>query len=151
LAGQLAVALGPAGKWIFLVGFWAAVFSSLLGVWQSVPYLFVDLVTTRRAAPARPAAPRQGAYRGFLLYLGTVPMVLLWTTLERAQLLYAVFGALFMPLLAVTLLVVNNRTAWVGPGLRNRWVTNTALGATLAFFAWVGWGALRTAVGGLVS
>jgi Mn2+/Fe2+ NRAMP family transporter len=151
LAGQLAVALGPAGKWIFLVGFWAAVFSSLLGVWQSVPYLFVDLVTTRRAVPARPAAPRQGAYRGFLLYLGTVPMVLLWTTLERAQLLYAVFGALFMPLLAVTLLVVNNQTAWVGPGLRNRWVTNTALGATLAFFAWVGWGALRTAVGGLVS
>jgi Mn2+/Fe2+ NRAMP family transporter len=145
LASQLAVALGPAGKWIFLVGFWAAVFSSLLGVWQSVPYLFADLVATRRDAERRPAFAGH-AYRGFLLYLGTVPVLLLWTTLERAQLLYAVFGALFMPLLAVALLVLNNRTAWVGRDLRSRWPTNLALGATLAIFGWVGWGELVAAV-----
>ena len=36
--------LGPSGKWIFLVGFWAAVFSALLGVWQSLPYLFTDFL-----------------------------------------------------------------------------------------------------------
>jgi Mn2+/Fe2+ NRAMP family transporter len=132
LAGQLALALGPAGKWIFLVGFWAAVFTSLLGVWQSVPYLFADLVTTGNAA----GTPR--AYRGFLLFLATVPLLLLWTTLERAQLLYAVFGSLFMPLVALTLLVMNNRTAWVGREFRTGWVMNLALGITLAFFAWVG-------------
>jgi Mn2+/Fe2+ NRAMP family transporter len=150
LAGQLAVALGPAGKWIFLAGFWAAVFSSLLGVWQSAPYLFADLVSTR-GDPARGPAHDRRAYRGFLLYVGTVPLVLLWTTLERAQLLYAVFGALFMPLLAVALLVMNNRARWVGREYRSGWVINLALVATLAFFAWVGWGELAAAVRRLLS
>ena len=42
------VTLGPPGKWIFLVGFWAAVFSALLGVWQSLPYLFADFLRLRR-------------------------------------------------------------------------------------------------------
>jgi Mn2+/Fe2+ NRAMP family transporter len=159
LAGQLSLMLGPAGKWIFLIGFWAAVFSSLLGVWQSVPYLFADLVRAggRAAAGQRSsgAAGQKGlegrAYRGFLLYLGTVPIALLWTTLEQAQLLYAVFGALFMPLLALALLVMNNRAAWVGKDFRSGWVTNLALGATLALFAWVGGRELMAAVRGLVA
>ncbi|MFW6175596.1 MAG: Nramp family divalent metal transporter, partial [Acidobacteriota bacterium] len=42
LADRLEGALGPAGRWAFLAGGWAAVASSLLGVWQSVPYLFAD-------------------------------------------------------------------------------------------------------------
>ena len=48
LAEQLAVTLGPLGKWVFLLGFWGAVFSSLLGVWQSAPYLFADFLSLRR-------------------------------------------------------------------------------------------------------
>jgi Mn2+/Fe2+ NRAMP family transporter len=150
LAGQLALALGPAGKWIFLVGFWAAVFSSLLGVWQSAPYLFADLVSAPGTAP-RPPGPDRRAYTAFLLYVGVVPLVLLWTSLERAQLLYAVFGALFMPLLAAALLVMNNRARWVGREFRNGWLVNLALAATLGFFAWVGWGELVAAVRRLLS
>jgi Mn2+/Fe2+ NRAMP family transporter len=145
LAGQLAVALGPAGKWILLVGFWAAVFSSLLGVWQSAPYLFADLVTTRGAGAPR-VSLELPAYRISLLFIATAPLVLLWTTVERAQLLYAVFGSLFMPALALTLLVMNNRTAWVGREFRTGWVTNAALVVTLALFAWIGGGELVAAV-----
>ena len=44
LADQLAGVAGPAVRWVFLVGFWGAVFSSLLGVWQSAPYLFADFL-----------------------------------------------------------------------------------------------------------
>jgi len=150
LAGQLALTLGPAGKWIFLVGFWAAVFSSLLGVWQSAPYLFADLVTTGGSAAARPTDVKRPAYRGFLFFIATVPLLLLWTTLEHAQLLYAVFGSLFMPLLALTLLVMNNRTAWVGRDFRTGWVMNLALGTTLALFAWIGGRELLAALRGLV-
>jgi len=146
LAGQLALALGPLGKWVFLAGFWAAVFSSLLGVWQSAPYLFADLVATRLGGEAPPPHTTRPAYRGFLLFIATVPLLLLWTTLERAQLLYAVFGSLFMPLLALTLLVMNNRAAWVGRDFRTGWVMNLALLATLGFFAWVGGGELVTAL-----
>ena len=50
LADQLAASLGPSGKWIFLIGFWAAVFSALLGVWQSLPYLFTDFLWLRNGA-----------------------------------------------------------------------------------------------------
>jgi len=150
LAGQLGIALGPAGKWIFLVGFWAAVFSSLLGVWQSAPYLFADLVAAKGSAATRQAGAERPAYRGFLLFIATVPLVLLWTTLERVQLLYAVFGALFMPLLALTLLVMNNRTAWIGREFRTGWMTNAALTVTLALFAWIGGGELVAAVRALM-
>ena len=45
LAAQLEESLGPVGKWAFLIGAWGAVFSSLLGVWQSVPYIFSDFVS----------------------------------------------------------------------------------------------------------
>lgn len=55
LADSLQGAFGPFGmvvKYAFLVGAWGAVFSSLLGVWQSLPYLFTDLceLTWPRAA-----------------------------------------------------------------------------------------------------
>jgi Mn2+/Fe2+ NRAMP family transporter len=161
LAGQLGTVLGPGGKWVFLVGFWAAVFSSLLGVWQSVPYLFADLVKAGRSGAAgqmsssrRSAAEPLGgpttAYRGFLLYIGIVPLVLLGVTMERAQLLYAVFGALFMPLLALALLVMNTRTAWVGREFRNGWLTNIVLVATFLLFAWIGGREIVSRVGALL-
>jgi len=148
LADQLALAVGPAGRWVFLVGFWGAVFSSLLGVWQSIPYLFADFVYLRRRAPA--AVPTDLAttrpYRVYLVLIATVPLPLLWRSLERAQLTYAVLGALFMPLLALTLLIMNTRSAWVGIRLRNRWVTNLALAATLTLFAYIGAGEAVTAL-----
>ena len=148
LADRMTEVLGSWGRGIFLLGFWGAVFSSLLGVWQSVPYLFADFVALRPGRTPRnapdPAVTRP--YRGFLLFLSTVPVILLWTPLERAQLLYAVFGALFMPFLAVTLLVMNGRTAWVGRDLRNGWVATAALVVTLIVFAYVGGGEAVAAV-----
>ena len=44
MSGMLQNSLGATGQWIFLLGFWGAAFSSLLGVMQGVPYLFADLV-----------------------------------------------------------------------------------------------------------
>ena len=73
---------------------------------------------------------------------------MLWLSLERAQLSYAVLGSFFMPLLALTLLLMNNRAGWVGPEFRNRWVANVALGATLLFFGFIGVRAVVVALGG---
>lgn len=142
LADQLARALGPAGKSIFLWGFWGAVFSSLLGVWQSVPYLFADFLHLRRglvldATPEHDIAKTR-EYRGYLLGLSVLPIHLLWFRVQEVQLVYAVTGALFMPLLALTLLLMNNRRSWVGPEFRTRWMANALLILTLAFFATIG-------------
>ena len=40
--------LGSTAKWSFQIGAWSAIFSSLPGVWQSVPYLFADFWQLRK-------------------------------------------------------------------------------------------------------
>jgi len=146
LASQLEGGLGPFGRWVFLVGFWGAVFSSLLGTWQSVPYLFADFLLLRRGGDVARNRDvdftRTRPYRTYLALIAVVPLPLLWLSLQRAQLTYAVLGSLFMPLLALTLLLLNNRGRWVGEKLRNGPVTNAVLAATVAFFGYV---AVRTA------
>ena len=55
MAEMLGTMLGPFGVYAYSVGFWAAVFASLLGVWQSVPYLYADFYGIVRKAAARGA------------------------------------------------------------------------------------------------
>lgn len=142
LADQLARVLGPSGRWVFLLGFWGAVFSSLLGVWQGVPYMFADLIHLRRKGAGAGIASmdlgRTREYRGYLLALAVVPLTLLWFKVQQVQLVYGIVGALFMPFMALTLLVLNNRVDLVGREYRNGWLVNFLLGVTLAFFAYVG-------------
>jgi Mn2+/Fe2+ NRAMP family transporter len=141
LAEQLAKAFGPFGKGIFLLGFWGAVFTSLLGVWQGVPYMFADFLYLRRGRSLGRSMEvdikRTREYRAFLAALTIVPLSLLWLKVQQVQLVYAVLGALFMPLLALTLLLLNNRRTLVGPGFRNSVLVNILLVATLAFFSYL--------------
>jgi Mn2+/Fe2+ NRAMP family transporter len=142
LADQLAKNLGQSGKWIFLVGFWAAVFSALLGVWQSLPYLFTDFLLLRKgsgvASLPQGAAERSRSYRGYLACLATVPLFLLRWPVQELQLAFGLTGAMLLPLLALTLLIMNNRTAWVGDRLRASLALNLVLAAALGFFAFTG-------------
>jgi hypothetical protein len=141
LADQLGQVLGPAGRWAFLWGFWSAVFSSLLGVWQSAPYLFADFLTHRRGGrPGRDGADLSAttAYRAYLTGMAVVPLPLLWISVTRVQLAYAMLGALFMPFVALTLLVMNNRAAWVGRAFRNTALINVLLATTVVLFALMG-------------
>ena len=136
IAGRLEEVVGPFGKWCFLIGFWSAVFSSMLGVWQGVPYLFADFVQQYTWQPDKPMAVNTGsrAYRGYLFYLALPPMLLLligkpvWLII-----IYAVAGAFFMPLLALLLLLMNNRRAWLGD-LKNGWLTNLVLLSSVLVF-----------------
>ena len=47
--------------------------------------------------------------------------------------IYAVAGAFFMPLLALLLLLMNNRHAWLGD-LKNGWLTNLVLLSSVLVF-----------------
>lgn len=136
LAAQLEAMLGLTGKWIFLIGFWSAVFTSLLGVWQGVPYLWADSrrVLKREDVPAG-GLMQTRAYRWYLLYLAFPPLLLLiWKQPVTIVVLYAIAGAFFMPFLGAVLLWMNNRRDWVGD-LRNRWLTNVLLLLSLVLFA----------------
>ncbi len=142
LADQLAGVLGPFGRWVFLLGFWGAVFSSLLGVWQGVPYMFADFVNLRRKnsrnAAAAPGLAGSRPYRAYLAAMAVLPLTLLWFRVQEVQLVYGIVGALFMPFVAFTLLVLNNRATIVGREFRNGRIVNVLLVVTLAFFAYVG-------------
>jgi hypothetical protein len=142
LADQLAASLGPAGKWIFLAGFWAAVSSALLGVWQSLPYLFADFLALLRGSTTRDAAPgeveRSRPYRVYLILLATIPLVLVRWPVETLQLAFGLTGAMLLPILSLTLLLMNNRVAWVGEAFRATRALNLVLAAALLFFATVG-------------
>ncbi len=138
LADMIAGVLGPAGRWIFLLGFWGAVTTSMLGVWQGDPYLFCDFVGLVRRLPEATQQAlidrRSKLYRGYLLYLAVPPLALLWLDKPVAVITaYTIVGALFMPFLAVTLLLMNSRRAWVGE-LRSGWGTNLVLLACLLLF-----------------
>jgi Mn2+/Fe2+ NRAMP family transporter len=149
MAGLLGRVFGRPGELVFLFGFWGAVATSMLGVWQGVPYLFADYVGQMRAAPpGTPVRTASRTYRGYLLFLTFPPMALLalgkpvWLVVS-----YAFAGALFMPFLAATLLVLNNRH--VGDArLRNGPVANGALVLCLALFGYLLAAKLRSMLGG---
>jgi Mn2+/Fe2+ NRAMP family transporter len=136
LAARLGEILGPVGRLCFLIGFWCAVFTSLLGVWQGVPYLFADSLGRMRHEPP-PAGPvtRTAAYRVFLAFLAFPPLLLLLYQSPLAiVVMYAIAGSFFMPFLAGVLLVMNNRRDWIG-SLKNGPVINGLLLLSLVLFA----------------
>ncbi|MFH9753947.1 Nramp family divalent metal transporter [Streptomyces griseus] len=134
---------------LFLVGFFATSFSSLIGVWHGVSLMFADFVERFRApaaAPVDPAAPADPAvseaqagpavterqqrslpFRAYLLWLTFPPMTLLWLDEPFGLVIaYGVLGAFFMPFLALTLIWLLNSprtpSEW-----RNGWVSNGML------------------------
>jgi Mn2+/Fe2+ NRAMP family transporter len=149
IASRLESVIGPFGKWCFLIGFWSAVFSSMLGVWQGIPYLFADFVRQYTYRPDEPSmvSTRSVAYRSYLFYLAIPPMLLLLVNQPVwLVIIYAVTGAFFMPLLATLLLLMNNRSDWLGE-LKNGRATNLVLLLSIVVFGLL----LYTELGRLVS
>lgn len=144
LAKSLQGSLGDIGKWLFLVGAFFAIFSSLLGVWQAVPYLFADVM--RHLKTGAPAASGERTpldkldntanYRWFQIALAFIPMVSLWVSFKEVQKFYAIVGTFFMPFLALALLYFNNRKDMAED--KSGWFINLLLVATLVFFSYVG-------------
>ena len=142
LATELKHHMGSVFYWLFLGGFWGAVFSSMLGVWQGVPYLFADFVkhwkqpkgiTSDDCSSETKKIHDSMAYKGFLFFLALPPFALLlagkpvWLVL-----VYSVTGALFMPFLAITLLYLNNLK--IDSNHKNKWLSNAVIGLAVLLF-----------------
>jgi Mn2+/Fe2+ NRAMP family transporter len=143
MAAALATLLGTFGRVAFSVGFWAAVFASLLGVWQSVPYLYADFygILKKMTPEARQAVVKVTStpYRLALTFITLVPIPFAFTGRPIAVIVtYTIVGSLFVPFLAATLLYLNNRITWNEAVPHNSWLTNLLLVSILALFAVVG-------------
>ncbi len=128
---------GPYAKWAFLVGAWGAVFSSLLGVWQSVPYLFTDFWCLLRPQEGKPVSISSSStlYRSHLAAIALIPITGLFVfEFQPAMKIYGLVGALFIPMLALALLLLNGNGRLVGSQNRNSAMTTWLLAACLLFF-----------------
>ena len=151
IAQELESALGGFGtacKWAFLLGAWGTVFSSLLGVWQSVPYLFADFWSLTRQGGSRGKREAINTkalpYQAYLFGIALLPILgLVLMDFKTITKTYAVVGALFIPMLAGVLLVLNGRAEWVGEKYRNRVWTSLILVAALLFFLFAGFLSVR--------
>ncbi len=157
LADELAARYGGWARLLFLVGFFAVSFTSLLGVWNGVSLLFADWTRCLRLPhgsraqlgvrdsgavcgeavwdeDGRRGGERSVAFRGYLVWLTFPPMVLLFFDRPfQLTLVYGVLGAFFMPFLAITLLVLLN-SGRVPGGHRSGWVSNGVLAASGLLF-----------------
>ena len=145
------------GSWagtVFLVGFWSAAMSSLVGVWNGVSMMFADFVGHVRRLPKDDPSVRLGGtwYKAYILWLTFPPMIMLFLGRPVWLILaYGVLGAFFMPFLAVTLLWILN-TARTPKEWRNGPVVNVLMGVCALLFAWLAvtqvQGAVERALGG---
>lgn len=134
-AAEERLGLGPPIRFVFLIGVWGAMVTSLIGVWQGVPFLFAETLQQWTGRRHEVIDPKGRLYRGGLLLLAVPPMILL--ALERPVWLvqlYTALSGLFMPLLAGTLLWLNRQSALVG-SLRAGPAATAALCVALLLFA----------------
>lgn len=140
LAEKLESQIGAAGAIVFLVGAWAAVFSSILGVWQSVPYLFDDFMQIISAGKyaKKEVNTKSKNYRRFLIYIAFAPMLGLVYKFVYIQKIYAVLGAFVVPLIAILLFFLNGNKKWVGEEFVNSRLTQFILAVVIIFFVVTG-------------
>ncbi|MET1154109.1 Nramp family divalent metal transporter [Arthrobacter sp.] len=132
----------------FLVGFWAASFSSIIGVWNGVSLMFADFWGNMRKKESGHPDTRVGGkyFKFYVLWLTFPPMLLFMLGKPIALILiYGALGSLFMPFLALTLLGLLNGKR-IPKEWANRLHTNIALGICALLFIVLGVYQLWTSV-----
>jgi Mn2+/Fe2+ NRAMP family transporter len=144
MADTLGAIIGPLGFYAYSIGFWAAVFASLLGIWQSLPYLFADYYGLMRKL-SRPEGERltavtSGPYRIALVFVTIAPIP--FAFVDQPLIIirtFTIVGSLFIPFLAATLIYLNNFKIPAESGVpKNSVWTNLVLLFALVLFAIVG-------------
>ena len=140
LSGVLEERYGSLMRYVFLLGFWASSFSSVLGVWNGVSIMFADFWGNLRGLPEEHPGRGIGGryYRGYILWLTFPPMLLLLLGKPvQVIIAYGVLGSLFMPFLALTLLFLLN-SRHMPKRWRNGWVLNAILVVVAVLFIVLG-------------
>jgi Mn2+/Fe2+ NRAMP family transporter len=143
MADMLGSTVGPAGFYVYSIGFWAAVFASLLAVWQSVPYLYADFYALWKivtpAERAKLTRVESTPYRIALAFISVAPLPFAFTGRPIVIIVgFTIVGSMFLPFLAGTLLWLDRRAPWTGSVPRNSHLTNALLVLILVLFVAIG-------------
>ena len=135
LADRIGREIGPIGRGVFLAGFWGAAFSSVMGVYHGVPFLFDDMVHLWRR---QERGGQQGTmYRSWAVYLAVAAIsALVFGRPVWLVFAYTVVGSMFFPFVISTLLWLNNSTR-VMRQARNGLLVNCVLGAALVLYLYL--------------
>jgi Mn2+/Fe2+ NRAMP family transporter len=137
LANPYGERFGSVLRWFLLLGFWSAAFTSLLGSWNGISYLFADFIRVLRKKDTDddPAVSEKDlAFRGYLAWMTFPPMLLLFVhNPVGIVIIYGVLGAIFMSFLAVTLFYLLNSKR-VDKVYRNGTAYNVILGLIVLLF-----------------
>lgn len=139
IADRLNSIAGNWAKYIFLIGFWGVVFSSVLCVWQGIPYLFADFLNhlMKKENPADISITDSIYYKGFLVFMAVPPVVLVFLNNAVSNIInYALISTIFILFLAITLLIINNKVGWVNE-FKNGWFANLILGSSIVVFLFI--------------
>jgi len=142
LADRIGAEIGPIGRAVFLAGFWGAAFSSVLGVWHGVPFLFDDWIHLwKRQTPTGQQGTAYRAWAGYLTLAAISALLIrrpVWLVFA-----YTVVGSLFFPFVISTLLWLNN-SRLMPAGARTGALANVVLGAGLLLYVYLGVRSLLT-------
>jgi Mn2+/Fe2+ NRAMP family transporter len=136
MAQKLEDITGRLGKIAFLLGFWGVVFSSILCVWQGVPYIFEDFMKNILDPKSDDKQKLIGFryYHLFLFFMAIPSIALIYYNDPISNIIhYALISTVFVVFLASTLLYLNNKREWVGD-YKYGWVPNTVLIIALISF-----------------
>ena len=134
LTEKLNLTIGDVGSSIFMIGAYAAVFTSLLGVWQSVPYMFADFWQMVIKKESGEVNLKGKPYRVYLTLIALVPLVGLFYKFVAVQKVYAFFGSFVIPLIAAALLFLNSNKKIVDEEYLNKNSTQAFLILVLLIF-----------------
>jgi Mn2+/Fe2+ NRAMP family transporter len=142
LADPFGERFGSVARWLFLTGFFATTFSSVVGAWNGMSFLFADWVRVARGIPDEQAEEHtkvsSPAFRAFLAWVAFPPMLLLlFDQPVFLVVVYAALGALAMPFLVIVLLFLLN-SGKVDPAFRNRIFANGLYAVILLMFLILG-------------
>jgi Mn2+/Fe2+ NRAMP family transporter len=136
LADRIGEETGPIGRGIFLLGFWGAAFSSVLGVWHGVPFLFDDWFHLwRRQSPTGQKGRAYRSWAGFQTLAAISALAIqrpVWLIFA-----YTVVGSLFFPFVISTLVWMNN-SRFMPARFRSGARINAVLAAALALYVYLG-------------
>lgn len=135
LADRIGQETGEIGRYSFLIGFWGAAYSSVVGVFDGVPFLFDDWIHVWRRQ--KPTGKTGAAYRWWAVYL-TLSAIASVVVQRPVWLLFAytVVGAMFFPFVIVTLLWMNN-SRHIPAEARTGPVLNAILGGALVLYLYL--------------